>query len=541
MRRDSSANWTTNNPILAEGEMGLELDTNKWKIGNGSNTWSTLPYANEVFSGPTIVSGNSSQAMFRITQSGSGNSFVVEDDANPDASPFVIDAAGNVGIGKTTPTTNLDVNGLVAANNVLSGYATTATSAGTTTLTLLSAQRQYFTGTTTHTVILPVTSTLSLGHSFIVYNGSTGIVTVQSSGANNVLSMPGGTVAIFTCILTSGTTAASWDAEYFGFSAVTGTGSVVLASSPTLTTPVINAISASAVSTAATLYSNITTGSVAIGGGITTGSVSIANAAPTSGTKTVNIGTAGAAGSTTVINIGSAVGTTAVSNISLSGKISRPATSQNVSAWTTSGQALDIAAATFTDTSTAAAGTVATRTLNSFNQPTLASTNAITVTDASTVYIAAAPAAGTNTTITNAYALHVAAGSVRIGSLSTAGVVTNSAAGVLSTTTSPSLSQLIIGAASTTTPVTASTYTVSATDMSIVFNTTATCTVTLPTATAGRVLMMKTIAAFAINSASSNVLPIGSGTAGTAILAATAGRWAILVGNGTNWVIMAAN
>lgn len=43
-RRDSSSNWTTNNPVLAEGEMGLELDTRRIKIGNGTTNWNSLPY-----------------------------------------------------------------------------------------------------------------------------------------------------------------------------------------------------------------------------------------------------------------------------------------------------------------------------------------------------------------------------------------------------------------------------------------------------------------------------------------------------------------
>ena len=72
---------------------------------------------------------------------------------------------------------------------------------------------------------------------------------------------------------------------------------------------------------------------------------------------------------------------------------------------------------------------------------------------------------------------------------------------------------------------------------------TATITVTLPTASAwtGREVTIKTIAAFTVVSASSNVVPATSATAGTAILAATAGKFATLVSDGTNWVIMASN
>lgn len=125
------------------------------------------------------------------------------------------------------------------ANNFLSNYTTTATAAGTTTLTVASSKIQYFTGSTTQTVVLPVTSTLVLGFPFVVVNNSSGIVTVQSSGANSVLAMTPNSMAIFTVILTSGTSAASWDVKYGGFSSITGTGAAVLATSPTLTTPVI--------------------------------------------------------------------------------------------------------------------------------------------------------------------------------------------------------------------------------------------------------------------------------------------------------------
>jgi len=56
---------------------------------------------------------------------------------------------------------------------------------------------------------------LVLGQTFLVRNLSTGIVTVNSSGANVVLAIPTLTTAIFTCILTSGTTAASWSVSSY--------------------------------------------------------------------------------------------------------------------------------------------------------------------------------------------------------------------------------------------------------------------------------------------------------------------------------------
>ena len=77
----------------------------------------------------------------------------------------------------------------------------------------------------------------------------------------------------------------------------------------------------------------------------------------------------------------------------------------------------------------------------------------------------------------------------------------------------------------------------------IICNGTATITVTLPAASSwtGREVMLKTIAAFTVVSASSNIVPLAGGAAGTAILAATAGKYATLVSDGTNWIIMNAN
>jgi len=45
LRRDTAANWTSNDPTLAAGEIGVETDTLKFKIGDGSTTWVALAYA----------------------------------------------------------------------------------------------------------------------------------------------------------------------------------------------------------------------------------------------------------------------------------------------------------------------------------------------------------------------------------------------------------------------------------------------------------------------------------------------------------------
>lgn len=45
LRNDTAENWTARNPVLLKGEMGVEIDTGKTKIGNGTDDWKTLKYS----------------------------------------------------------------------------------------------------------------------------------------------------------------------------------------------------------------------------------------------------------------------------------------------------------------------------------------------------------------------------------------------------------------------------------------------------------------------------------------------------------------
>lgn len=86
-------------------------------------------------------------------------------------------------------------------------------------------------------------------------------------------------------------------------------------------------------------------------------------------------------------------------------------------------------------------------------------------------------------------------------------------------------------------------FSLAATENSIICNKAGTTTVTLPAASSwtGRRVRIQTITAQTVVSASSNVVPSTSATAGTAILAATAGKWAEIESDGTNWKIMCNN
>lgn len=57
LRRGTASQWTTANPLLAQGELGLETDTNKLKIGDGSTSWTGLAYYSTGSAAVTSVNG----------------------------------------------------------------------------------------------------------------------------------------------------------------------------------------------------------------------------------------------------------------------------------------------------------------------------------------------------------------------------------------------------------------------------------------------------------------------------------------------------
>lgn len=78
-RRGTAEQWTGANPVLAAGEMGWESDTNKFKIGDGVNSWSNLEYFQD---GSTI--------------SGSLENYVELDSLGVADGVATLDATGNV-------------------------------------------------------------------------------------------------------------------------------------------------------------------------------------------------------------------------------------------------------------------------------------------------------------------------------------------------------------------------------------------------------------------------------------------------------------
>ena len=79
VRRGTAAQWTSANPTLAAGELGVESDTNLFKFGNGSSSWTALAYANN----SDVAIGEISQdAINTALTMGSGLTKTYNDGAN---------------------------------------------------------------------------------------------------------------------------------------------------------------------------------------------------------------------------------------------------------------------------------------------------------------------------------------------------------------------------------------------------------------------------------------------------------------------------
>jgi len=110
----TSAQLNTGGNISVTGSLNVSDDsTTRTNLGLGTiatqDSDSITVTGGTATLGALTVSGSDSGDLVRITQTGSGNALVVEDSANPDSTPFVVDSSGNVGIGTASLTYNLHI------------------------------------------------------------------------------------------------------------------------------------------------------------------------------------------------------------------------------------------------------------------------------------------------------------------------------------------------------------------------------------------------------------------------------------------------
>lgn len=173
----------------------------------------TTPVTGATVTNATLTFDN--QGLITAASSGSSGATITTKDEGGTLSSTVT-TLDFVGAGVTASgagaTTTVTIPG--AFGGAVPGYTTTVTAAGTTTLTNTSTSTQYFTGSASQTVVLPVVTTLVNGWMFKIVCTSTGTVTVQSSGLVALFVVPRKGWVNFICVdTTAGTGAASWSVE----------------------------------------------------------------------------------------------------------------------------------------------------------------------------------------------------------------------------------------------------------------------------------------------------------------------------------------
>lgn len=133
LRRDTAANWTATNPILAQGEPGYETDTNKIKYGDGATAWNSLAYFTAGGGGGS-PGGANTQLQYNNAGAFGGIATAVYDGTNLDIQDSVLRIVDN---GDTTKRVQFQVSGLTTAttrtltipdaNLTVVGIATTQT------------------------------------------------------------------------------------------------------------------------------------------------------------------------------------------------------------------------------------------------------------------------------------------------------------------------------------------------------------------------------------------------------------------------------
>lgn len=81
LRRDTSANWVQQNPVLKLGEPGVETDTRKLKFGDGTTVWINLPYAGVDTDSPILLE-NIDDRVASLIKAGSNVSIDYDDEQN---------------------------------------------------------------------------------------------------------------------------------------------------------------------------------------------------------------------------------------------------------------------------------------------------------------------------------------------------------------------------------------------------------------------------------------------------------------------------
>lgn len=109
-RRDTAANWESNNPILSEGEFGLDLTNQRFKIGDGVNTWNNIEFSQYTNKAETF------DDTFTISGTNGGNSDWIEQQSGPWQNIFIATKSVSGILTTDNPLIDIDFSSFDASN-----------------------------------------------------------------------------------------------------------------------------------------------------------------------------------------------------------------------------------------------------------------------------------------------------------------------------------------------------------------------------------------------------------------------------------------
>jgi microcystin-dependent protein len=215
---DSTSSTPNSNPIVldARGEANIWLASSNYKFkltdADGTEIWTVDNIAapstalSPVFDSNVSISTDSPGPALLITQTGGGPALRVQDSADPDASPFVIDASGQVGIGTASPSNAIDVAGGAIQISTAGGTARTVMSADLTDSIFSVNDDRNFTVKTNTATRLTINSTAATTTVPVVLpaNPTTALQATTKQYVDNLTGSPAGVIMAF-----AGTTAPS--------------------------------------------------------------------------------------------------------------------------------------------------------------------------------------------------------------------------------------------------------------------------------------------------------------------------------------------